>query len=813
MNDTIHKMVEDAIIDGKYDFINKVWENIEQVDKYKISTAVRLIKAWKKFQENSMYQTDFECALRNYLLLLKKDIFIKNYKPSDNFSRFGLTYDENNGRIWANSLLPSYVNSQLIKQTQMQDIALNKEKSKHNIWTTPYIHKLTGFNKFKSYEQKMAVIGALKAPKGYTTLVSMSTGGGKSLVTQTVAYQDNGLTIVIVPTISLMIDQASNAKKIIKFDVENEIFYYHSGDDMSNLLKALKKRSARLLFISPESIIKNPRLHEAVIKANEDGYLKNIVIDEAHIIIEWGSAFRIDFQCLDALRKTFIKVNPDLRTYLLSATYSNDTIRQLKNFYSEHDNWIEIRCDRLRHELRYDIIKAASYGDKKRKMIELIEMLPHPMIVYVKSPDDAEQLKNTLNDIGFANIHTFTGRTQLNQREKIIKKWVNDEFDLMIATCAFGVGVDKKDVRTVLHTYIPENPNRYYQEAGRGGRDGLPCLSTILFTDKDIESAFAFVSKVITTEKLMGRWFSMLESPRTISLLDNKYNIDTYVKPLYNTSEEYFDSISDQDVSWNVYVILFLRRNGYLTIDDVQYVDNKYLFYITLKNRRILNNNVEIEQEFDMIRNQEWEKNEADFTLIKTNLERLGKLCWSSMFNKVYTLTDEYCAGCNNHNEIIDFEEQTILKKHIDSPLSKIDNRINEYSYGSKSLIIINEMINVETINKVIDLGADSVVADNGIIETCINQIDKSDINRKAAFYEYNEFTMMTKADKFYVSGAVIIVFPEDVSMQKRILSIIEINSKKYDIEYIILTKEDYYLQYRNKCLSEVIDGPCKQDF
>lgn len=813
MNDIIHKMVEDAIIDRKYDLIDKVWENIEQVDRYKISTAVRLIKTWEKFQENAIYQTDFECALRNYLLLLKKDIFIKNYNPSDNFSLFGLTYDEKNGRIWASSLLPAYVNHELVKQTQMQNIAVKKEKSKYNLWTTPYINKLTGFSQFKSYEQKMAVIGALKAPKGYTTLVSMSTGGGKSLITQTVAYQDNGLTIVIVPTISLMIDQANNAKKIIKSDVEDEIFYYHSGDDMSDFLKALKKRSARLLFISPESIIKNPILHEAVMKANEEGYLKNIVVDEAHIIIEWGSSFRIDFQCLDALRRTFIKANPDLRTYLLSATYSNDTIRQLKNFYSENDNWIEIRCDRLRHELRYDVIKAASYSDKKRNMIELIQLLPHPMIVYVKSPDDAENLKNTLNDIGFRNIHTFTGRTQLNQREKIIDKWVNDEFDLMIATCAFGVGVDKKDVRTVLHTYIPENPNRYYQEAGRGGRDGLPCLSTVLFTDSDIESAFSFISKVITTEKLIGRWFSMLKSPRTIPLLDHKYNIDTYVKPSYNASEEYLDLISDHDVSWNVYVILFLRRNGYLTIDDVQYADNKYSFHITLKNRRILNNNADIEQEFDMIRNQEWKKNEADFILMKRNLERLGKLCWSSMFNKMYTLTDEYCAGCNNHNELIDFEEHNTLKKHLDIPLSKIDNRIKEYSYGANSLVIIDNRIGIEKLKELIDLGADAVVADNRTIETCINEADSSGVNKKAAFYEYNEFIMMTKADKFYVSGAVVIVFPDEVSMQKRILSIIEINTKKYDIEYVILTKEDYYLQYRNKCLSEVIDGPCKQEF
>ena len=132
------------------------------------------------------------------------------------------------------------------------------------------------------------------------------------------------------------------------------------------------------------------------------------------------------------------------------------------------------------------------------------------------------------------------------------------DFDLMIATCAFGVGVDKKDVRTVLHTYIPENPNKYYQEAGRGGRDGLPCLSTIIYTNQDVDSAFNFVSKVITTEKLIGRWFSMLLSNKTQPLHNSQYLIDTYVKPKYNSNEEFIDSISSQDINWNVYVICLL---------------------------------------------------------------------------------------------------------------------------------------------------------------------------------------------------------------------------------------------------------------
>ena len=114
----------------------------------------------------------------------------------------------------------------------MQDIEEERVAASHNLITNSYIRELTGFKSFKSNEQKLAVTGALRTPEGYTTLVSMTTGGGKSLITQTVSYQGDGLTLVIVPTISLMMDQYSNAKNIIKSNTDEEIFYYHSDSDL-----------------------------------------------------------------------------------------------------------------------------------------------------------------------------------------------------------------------------------------------------------------------------------------------------------------------------------------------------------------------------------------------------------------------------------------------------------------------------------------------------------------------------------------------------------------------------------------------------
>lgn len=811
MNNDIHLLVEKAI-NGKsneifYIDLSKACE----VEQYKYSTAIRLLKSWDKQKVDKKYKSDFECSLRNYLLLMKKEIVIWRYEPSENFEKLGLNMDINLGKIWATLLLPNFVNEYHVKKLYMQEVPEKEVDNIHNLVTNSFIQELTGFAMFKSHEQKLAVMGALKTPNGYTCLVSMSTGGGKSLITQTLSYQNEGLSVVIVPTISLMIDQYKNAKNIINPKTEEEVFYYYSGRDLTKFYKSLKEKKARLLFVSPESLIKNSKLRESIEKANNEGYLKNLIIDEAHIIIEWGSAFRIDFQCLDAMRNKLLCANQDLRTFLLSATYSDETIRQLKMFYSNEDNWIEIRCDRLRHETRFDIIRCASYSEKNKKIEESIRALPHPMIVYVKSPDDAEKLKNQLCEYGYNNVHTFTGNTNKSQREKLIDSWKNNEFDLMIATCAFGVGVDKKDVRTVLHTYIPENPNKYYQEAGRGGRDGLPCLSTVIYVDQDIESAFSFVSKVITTEKLSGRWFSMLNSSKTQPLLNGKYIIDTYIKPNYNANEEFIDSISNKDVNWNVYVVLFLRRNGLLSIDDIQYLDDKYLFYITIKDRQIFINDDKTQKIMDEIRDAEWKKLEYEFLLMKKNLQKVGKSCWSSMFNKIYRKTDEYCAGCNEHIEINDFEDSKSIKKNIDFPLAYIGKEIKDFSYGSKCMLIINKIDILSSFVQIIENGIDVIVADNDFISQLINE--NISCNSSLLYCNYMDFFELTTSNKYFVSGSIAIYIPDDDSIRKKIISIIENNTKKYEIEYILVADTDYYLSFKNKNLSEVINGPCKQEY
>ncbi|MCH4284561.1 DEAD/DEAH box helicase [Amedibacillus hominis] len=800
----IHEFVENTIKSNHLtSFVDSSCFNNPR-EEYVYNSAKRLLKTWFNLQEPPLYKVDFECSLRNYLSIVKTTINIPNYEPSSKFEELGLHYDSDLGKIWANLTIPSFFNSTFVKQLYMQNYVEEEQDLIHSLHTNGFIRKITGFEYFKSNKQKLAVMGSLRVPNGYSCLVSMTTGGGKSLITQTIAYQNVGLTIVIVPTISLMLDQYNNAREIIKSEVDNEIFYYYSNVSLEKFCTALKNKTARLLFVSPESLIKNKVLREKIEEANCNHYLKNIVIDEAHIIIEWGSSFRIDFQCLDALRKNFINVNSELRTFLLSATYSDTTIRQLKMFYSTMDKWIEIRCERLRHETRFDVIKCDNYGEKLNKIYSAIDYLPRPMIVYVKSPDDAVNLKKNLENRGYNNAKTFTGITKNEERLQIIEEWKNGDFDLMIATCAFGVGVDKKDVRTVLHTYIPENPNKYYQEAGRGGRDGLPCLSTIIYTNQDVDSAFNFVSKVITTEKLIGRWFSMLLSNKTQPLHNSQYLIDTYVKPKYNSNEEFIDSISSQDINWNVYVILFLRRNGFITIDDIQYVNQKYVFYITILERKLLAKNDETFSVIDNARNNEWKNTEREFTLMRNNLKKVGKCCWSDMFTKIYRKTDEYCAGCNEHMDVINFEDSKTLKADITGPLSSISLDINSYMLGTKCMLLVSKAYEYEILN-IIDLGINTFVSDEYMLERIIESTKKLENNFSTLFTcNYREFLELISLNRYYMSGVIGIYFPVEISLQNRLINIIEKCINDENMRFILFAADDPFIINKNKRLSEL---------
>ena len=605
-----------------------------------------------------------------------------------------------------------------------------------------------------------------------------------------------------------MLDQQRNASSIIKPDNKKEIMYYHSGCNVDELISALDKNLVRMLFISPEALIKNIRIQDSILKANSKGYLKNLVIDEAHIIIEWGASFRVDFQCLDSFKRLLVKDNPSLRTYLLSATFSKKVVDNLKMFYGDDDRWIEIRLDALRKEPRFDIIKCNSYTEKHDRIKELVCKLPRPMIIYVNSPDDAEKVQHELAKVGFDNTRIFTGKTKSIDRERIINEWISDKFDLMIATCAFGVGVDKKDVRTVIHSYIPSSADQYYQECGRGGRDGLPCLSVMLYTDDDIKATMSMTQKVLTVEKLCGRWFSMLNNRKTNIRLDSIV-IDTSVKPNYSDIDSFYVDVNNADITWNVYVILLLRRARMIEITDVKYSDDRYIFNIKLIDKRIRFDCEQTIEIFNGIRDDESKSIYMEIKELTSKLRRVGKSCWSSMFNDIYLLTEEYCAGCNNHNDIRSERGNHFpLKKPIFYPVSIPEGKLCNVMTGTKEMLIICEEDSYEIIQNLL-IGADIIIIPDES-ELAFRLLNSKIIKPTQYCMGYSEFFDLSRMNSYYyLSGNIVFYIGDDQELAERVLNIS--HDKEYNRVYVV--NSDFYIAKRNKNISELVNGACKYDY
>lgn len=782
----------------------------DAINHFMYNTAKRLTIYFEKFMSGRASKDVFLCSLRNYLLVFQNEIAVpEGLIPTEN--EYGILCNAE-GKYYANLELPNYVDSFFVDQAfQRKKVSGDTEKQKDIFYgNNAYIYSLTQYKEFKSLEQKLAVFGALNTPEGYTTLVSLPTGGGKSLITQTMAYQQQGLTIVIVPTVSLAIDQVRNAKNNIKHNADNEIFCYYSGIELErkNALKnAIKNETARLLFISPEALIRNTEFVSMINEANAKKYLKNLIIDEAHIVIEWGDFFRVDYQCLEPWRNELLAINSQLRTVLLSATYTKVAIVKLKQMFASTDKWIEVRCDALRKEPRYLLVKAKSYLDKKHKMVELVKKLPHPMVVYINSPKGAEEIKKELIAVGLDNLETFTGNTKSAEREKIIKDWTDNKIDLIIATSAFGVGVDKGDVRTILHLYIPDTPNQYYQELGRGGRDGLVSLSVMCINPvDDIDSAYGRMNVVLKPETIWKRWVYMYKSPKT-SWFKGMITIDTSVKP----KEGVNDDGNALDIQWNVYVILLLRRHNLISIKSMVYDADKesYKIRIDILEDALRSESLDVPQIITDIRDRESAGFEKEIKRIKNAIDFSERICWSEMFYSTYDKVSMYCGGCAKHKYPEMMEEGKFpLLLPVKEPKKTISAELNKLCQGENEVLVIGEEDDYSLMNRYISAGASIIVVEDTSIESDFDLILNMNKQSNVMILGIKEYRdLCSQGSAYYISGGVIAVYNSDADKAYEFCSTLR-KYKNTDMRLIHVVKEDYFVQKVQKPISAMVEGP-----
>jgi ATP-dependent DNA helicase RecQ len=413
--------------------------------------------------------------------------------------------------------------------------------------------------------QKEAAWLAQTAPPRSTTLIALPTGAGKSLCFQLLPLFGTGLTVVVVPTVALALDQWRQARTAFKDAPSLQPVCYVADENADAMLAQVRSRAARMVFTSPEACVSG-RLRKVLDDAVKDGWFENLVIDEAHIIETWGNYFRVDFQLLSMLWQRWME-RPDcrLRTHLLSATFTESGARLLQQmFCRDEKDWRVHVSQRLRPEMTYFRRSFPDEPAREQAVLECVWALPRPAILYTTEVEEANRWAQLLREQGFQRVSAFHGETPSAQRRQSLDDWREDRIDLMVASSAFGLGVDKPDVRAVVHACLPENLHRYYQEVGRGGRDGYSSICMLLTAPRDLKVARTLTPKLMRPENVQARWEGLWDTRQVVSEDDHRYELRIDAKPLRLLGEHTFS----EHVRWNKRLLLQLRRARQLELCD-----------------------------------------------------------------------------------------------------------------------------------------------------------------------------------------------------------------------------------------------------
>lgn len=339
------------------------------------------------------------------------------------------------------------------------------------------LEKFWGYKEFRSPQDK--IVDAIL--QGKDTLALLPTGGGKSICFQVPGMAKQGITVVVSPLISLMKDQVANLNKrhISAVAIYSGMSSFTVGNELESCVKGLYK----FLYISPERL-----KTAAFIEAFKNMKLNLLAVDEAHCISQWGYDFRPVYLEISEIRK----YHPTVPCLALTATATPEVALDIceKLAFQSFKKPNIIGKSFARDNLFYNV----SYGEHKQtKIIEWLNVIKGTAIVYTRNRKNTERFAEYLNSNGISADFYHAG-LETEIRETKQQRWMANQFRVMVATNAFGMGIDKPDVRLVLHTDVPESPEAYFQEAGRGGRDGKPAFAVLPITptDKDVlEKRFA----------------------------------------------------------------------------------------------------------------------------------------------------------------------------------------------------------------------------------------------------------------------------------------------------------------------------------
>jgi len=378
---------------------------------------------------------------------------------------------------------------------------------------------------------------------GHDTLALLPTGGGKSVCFQIPALLKPGICIVVSPLIALIKDQIQNLEKknIKALTLSGGL----SFTDTNNLIDNLQFGDYKFLYISPEKL-QTDWIFERLKTLN----INLIAIDEAHCISQWGHDFRPAYTQLTQLRKNFTQVPIIALTASATEKVQLDICEQLLL-----KNTLVFKKSFTRENLAYFVIP---FQDKLYKIQQILTKNPGSSIIYVTNRKACLEIANQLKSLHFSATY-FHGGMSRDEKQKNMNLWLNNQVQVIVATNAFGMGIDKPDVRTVIHYHLPENLENYYQEAGRAGRDGKKSYAILLQGPNDITN----------TE---NQFLSNLPHKEFVKFVYNKLN--QFFKIAYgegqdethNFSIEFFCKKYDMPITKTFNAIQFLDSQGIVSV-------------------------------------------------------------------------------------------------------------------------------------------------------------------------------------------------------------------------------------------------------